>query len=194
VGGRLLRKSRDDGSDRIAGDIRFGLAVRPMGSRWTVLDRLDLRTERRRTNGSRSDSRQIVNNLSANCRITSVDQIDLHYGSRYTLQDLGPGDFSAYTDIVGLQLRHDLGERWDLGLSGNRLHSWNSGRSDYGAGASVGFNVATNTWISLGYNIIGFRDAEFSGRNYTARGPYLRFRFKVDQESLGSLSRMGESH
>jgi hypothetical protein len=56
----------------------------------------------------------------------------------------------------------------------------------------VGYNVATNTWISLGYNVIGLRDAEFSGENHTARGPYLKLRLKVDQETLAALSRMGE--
>jgi hypothetical protein len=192
AGGRLLRTSRDDGSDRIAGDIRIGLAVRPAGSRWTVLDRLDLETERCLGNGSHSDRRQIVNNLSANYRVTGSDQIAVNYGSSYILQELGPDSFSGFTDIVGLEWRHDINQKWDMGLRGNRLHSWNTERSDYGAGASVGYNVVTNTWISLGYNVIGFTDAEFSDGNYTARGPYLTLRLKVDQESLGALSRMGE--
>jgi len=184
VGGRLLRASRDDGSDRIAGDIRLGLVVRPVGSRWTVLDRLDLRTERCRGSGSHSDRRQIANNLNTNYRITNSDQIAFQYGSKYTGQDIGADRFSGYTDLIGLDLRHDLTEKWDVGLRGNRLHSWNSRRSDYGAGASVGYNVATNTWISLGYNVIGFGDAEFSDGNYTAQGPYLRLRLKVDQGTL----------
>ncbi len=184
VGGRLLRASRDDGLDRIAGDIRLGLAVRPSGSRWTVLDRLDLRTERCRGNGSYSDRRQIVNNLNTNYRVTGQDQVAFQYGSKYTGQDIGASHFTGYTDIIGLELRHDLSERWDVGLRGSRLHSWNSSTSDYGAGLSVGYNVVTNTWISLGYNIIGFRDKDFSDGNYTAQGPFLRLRLKVDQETL----------
>jgi hypothetical protein len=187
VGGRLLRASRDDGSERIAGDIRLGLAVRPVGSRWTVLDRLDLRTERRRGNGSYSDRRQLINNLTTNSRITGRDQVAFQYGSKYTGQDIGPNRFTGYTDLVGLEWRHDLSEKWDVGLRGNRLNSWNSKRSDYGAGLSIGYNVVTNTWISLGYNIIGFRDEDFSRGNYTAQGPFLGLRLKVDQESLGSL-------
>ncbi|MFC1799372.1 hypothetical protein ACFL2Z_00460, partial [Candidatus Eisenbacteria bacterium] len=184
VGGRLLRASRDDGLDRIAGDIRLGLAVRPLGSRWTVLDRLDLRFERHDGTGSRSDRRQIVNNLNNNYRVTGRDQVAFQYGSKYTGQDIGASHFAGYTDLIGLELRHDLSEKWDVGLRGNRLHSWNSRRSDYGAGASVGYNALSNTWISLGYNIIGFRDQDFSDGNYTAQGPFFRVRLKVDQETL----------
>jgi len=47
----------------------------------------------------------------------------------------------------------------------------------------------TNTWISLGYNVIGFWDRDFSAGNFTARGPFVRFRFKFDQESAGEVLR-----
>ena len=192
VGSRLSRASRDDGTDRIAGDIRLGLAVRPVGSRWTVLDRLNLLTERLRSSDSQSERRQIVNNLNTNYRVIGAGQVAFKYCSRYTGQDIGTSRFTGYTDIIGLEVRCDLTERWDLGLRGSRLHSWNSRKSDFGTGVSIGCNLMTNTWMSLGYNIAGFRDADFPDGDYTARGPFLKIRLKVDQESLGALARVGE--
>jgi hypothetical protein len=41
-----------------------------------------------------------------------------------------------------------------------------------------------NAWLSLGYNLLGFRDADFSAANYTAQGPFVQFRFKFDQNSV----------
>jgi hypothetical protein len=39
-------------------------------------------------------------------------------------------------------------------------------------------------WVSVGYNVTGFEDSDFTGADYTAKGPYLKLRFKVDQESV----------
>jgi hypothetical protein len=41
-----------------------------------------------------------------------------------------------------------------------------------------------NTWISLGYNLVGFEDDDFSSANFTAQGFFLHFRIKFDQQSV----------
>jgi len=72
----------------------------------------------------------------------------------------------------------------DVGLHGSLLHSWNSGQFDYSVGASIGYAVMENTWVSLGYNLVGFEDEDFSAAQYTAQGVFLRFRVKFDQQSV----------
>ena len=47
----------------------------------------------------------------------------------------------------------------------------------------MGFQLAKNIWLSLGYNFDGFDDRDFSDASYTAQGPYLQFRMKFDQNS-----------
>ena len=59
---------------------------------------------------------------------------------------------------------------------------------DYGVGIDVGFNIMTNTWILLGYNIEGFEDSDFQAARYTAAGPFLRFQIKADQRTLKSIA------
>jgi hypothetical protein len=44
-----------------------------------------------------------------------------------------------------------------------------------------------NIWISVGYNIEGFSDRDFSRANYTAKGLYLQFNLKFDQDSVRML-------
>jgi hypothetical protein len=77
--------------------------------------------------------------------------------------------------------------RWDIGLRGSTLHSWGADTLDYSAGASVGFNAMKNTWVSVGYNLLGFWDQDFSRSGYTAHGAFVRFRIKFDQASAGDL-------
>jgi len=58
---------------------------------------------------------------------------------------------------------------------------------DYSYGLSVGMTPARNAWISIGYNLEGFTDADFSGAEYTAQGLYLKLRVKLDQDSVREL-------
>lgn len=135
---------------------------------------------------------KVVNNLALNYHSRRHTQVAVHLGAKYRREDLGGRSFCGWTDLVNLELRQNLGRRWDIGLQHSILHSWRSGQLDRSAGASVGFNFLQNVWTSLGYNFAGFRDADFSGGSYTAQGPFLRFRLKIDQETLASI--LGRSH
>ena len=55
---------------------------------------------------------------------------------------------------------------------------------DVHAGVSIGHTPFDNFWISLGYNFVGFRDDDFTAADYTAQGPFVKFRFKLDQQAL----------
>jgi hypothetical protein len=76
---------------------------------------------------------------------------------------------------------YDLGKRWDVGLAaaaqfgelGARQTAW---------GAELGYLLATNLWLSAGWNRTGFAaDPDLAGYAYTQRGAYLRLRFKFDE-------------
>ena len=126
----------------------------------------------------------MVNNLSANFKLDNKTQISLLYGAKYVLETIDGVDYSGFTDLVGVEGRYDLTKKWDIGVRGSVLHSWHSSQLSYSAGPSVGYNVIKNAWVSLGYNLAGFTDKDFSAANYTAQGPYVRFRFKFDQNSV----------
>jgi hypothetical protein len=111
-------------------------------------------------------------------------QLSLHYGAKYVIETIDGSGYSGYTDLLGLEGRYDISKDWDIGLQGSVLHSWNAGQLDYSEGISVGYNLMQNAWVSLGYNLTGFADKDFSQSEFTAQGPYVRFRFKFDQESV----------
>lgn len=102
--------------------------------------------------------------------------------------EFGTNSFNGYTDLIGFDLRRGLRGRWDVGVNTSIYHSYQSKVIDYGAGLDVGFNLATNMWLTLGYNFVGFHDEDFSQARYTAQGPYLRFSIKADQRTLKDIA------
>ena len=131
-------------------------------------------------------ARKLVNNLNANYTPNRYTQWSFQYGAKYVFDRVdGASYYGGYTDLIGVEVRRDLGRNWDIGLSGAVLHSWNSHVSDYSAGASVGYRLMENTWVAAGYNVLGFTDRDFAGAEYRAKGFFLSVRIKFDQDTLG---------
>ncbi|MDX1696931.1 MAG: hypothetical protein R3308_01525, partial [Thiohalobacterales bacterium] len=164
-------------------DLRLGLVHRPLGRRWTLLNRTDLAIETRRGGGNDFDNWKIVNNLMANYR-RKGSQVSGYYGAKYTRDSYDSIDYDGYTDSVGIEARRDVGRHWDVGARASTLHSWNDDQYDYSYGVSVGMSPATNVWVTAGYNWAGYEEDDFGLAGHTAEGPYVALRFKVDQQSV----------
>lgn len=59
-------------------------------------------------------------------------------------------------------------------------------------GIEAGWTVGTNMWLSPGDNFTGFYDQDFTTSHYTAQGPFLRFRFKFDQDTVKAMASPGK--
>ncbi len=210
---RAFQVDNADGSRGLLANASVAVAWRPLGSRWSLLDRLEFRMDEvRHGNGDAlvgqdtlavtgdARSRRLVNNLVANYApdpwtpadrrgnlfdVSQRSQLSLYYGSKYVFDTYGGEDQAGYTDIFGVEWRHDLSPKFDVGLRASVRHSWETHALSYAFGPSVGFSPFANTWFSLGYNIAGFTDRDFESTHYTARGPYLVMRFKFDQQTFG---------
>ncbi len=174
--------------DSVSAVGRFAWAFRPDSSKWIVFDRFEMKYDERRALLSSFDSARIVNNLHANWQLNPKLQLGLQYGARYVASTFEGDQYAGISDILGFDLRRQLTRRFDLGVHGAALHSWESNVVDYSTGFDVGMTLAKNMWISLGYNFEGFRDADFSASRHTAQGPYLKIRIKADQDTFRDLS------
>ena len=91
---------------------------------------------------------------------------------------------STAAHMVGGRLVWELSQRWDVGLTGARFFG-SAGQGDqYTLGMEFGYMLWRDLWLSAGYNVVGFDDRDFSLENYTARGPYVRIRFKFGTDEL----------
>ena len=182
---QVYQTSASAGLNTTKVDLRYGLVYRPPQTQWIVLDRLDfIIDDESGGTGISSNSWRLVNNFITNYRPRKDLQLSLHYSAKYVQETIDGSDYSGYTDLLGVEGRYDISKDWDIGLQSSILHSWNSGQLDYCEGISIGYNVVQNAWISLGYNLTGFEDKDFSQAEFTARGPFVRFRFKFDQDSV----------
>ena len=163
-------------------DIRFAFAYRPAESRWSVFNRTDLVFDRRENDTFDTRTRKWVNNTHVNFAASAKHQVYAQLGLKYVVDSFDGQEFDGITYLLGSQYRYNFHPRWDLGVQGGVLHSVNSKLSKHMAGVSVGYSAFANSWISLGYNFVGFRDDDFVGADFTAKGPYVKLRLKFDQE------------
>jgi uncharacterized repeat protein (TIGR01451 family) len=180
----LTDSSSNNGTKNSKYDLRLSYAYRPLLSRWTVLDRLDFIGENQNDLTTNSRTKKLVNNFNANYIPNRRTQLSLQYGNKYVLDTIDSQEYTGYTDIASAELRYDVSSRWDVGVHGSILNSWNSGVHVFGAGASVGYRVMDNTWLSVGYNVKGLNDNDFDGAEYRAKGVYATIRVKFDQDTL----------
>lgn len=182
---QLFRTSSSTGIDTTRADLRHGLVYRPAQTSWIVLNRFDFVIDKQSGNAnSNYDSWRLINNLTLNYRPIKELQLSMHYGAKYVQEKIDESEYSGYTDFIGIEGRYDLNKDWDIGLNSSIMHSWNSSQFDYCNGMSVGYNVMKNAWLSVGYNLTGFKDKDFSEADFTGHGPFFRFRFKFDQNSV----------
>ncbi|MBT8045662.1 MAG: hypothetical protein KJN67_00720, partial [Pontiella sp.] len=174
--------------DQFSADVCHGLAYRPLESDWILLNRLDLIYDERTRINDEEISQRIVNQFNANYHPSRKLQMSFRYGCKFVVDEIGGDQYDAFTDLYGWEMRYDINQKWDIGYRLLALHGWTGHEIDYATGPSIGYNLATNIWLSLGYNVGGFYDEDFSASNYTASGPYLRFRIKFDQDTLDDLN------
>ncbi|MCP4573750.1 MAG: OmpA family protein [bacterium] len=186
--GARLNRVDGPGTRRAESEVRVGLAWRPPASAWTVLQRLSYKTEDQLGGTFELANWRIVNNVNTTWQAHSWLQIALRHGARYARETVDGRDYRGYTDLFGLEARYFFSRRWDVGLQTSARNSWSSHVHDLSLGAAVGLKVLEDVWLSLGYNVAGFRDRDFTG-GYTAQGPFLRFRFRFNQESKHEMLR-----
>lgn len=177
----------DNGSDATAGEVQLGWSYRPATSAWIILDRLDLKHDARSDASSEFESARAINNLNANWQLDTRTQLGLQFGTRYVRSTFDGERYSGLSTLYGVDVRRELSMRFDVGLHGTMLSSLESGVSDQSVGVDLGVTVARNVWISIGYNVVGFRDDDFEASRYTAQGPFIKFRMKADQDTFRDL-------
>jgi len=183
--GLLAYKSTDvAGNEMTSAALKFGWAYRMADSKWSFLDRIDLVFDDAALVTGQQETWRVINNFNANRRFSSKTQMSLQYAFKYVRSNFDSIEYTGYTDLIGFDLRRGMRGRFDAGVNTSIYHSYQSRVVDYGFGLDVGYNFASNMWVTLGYNIAGFHDSDFTEARYTAQGPFLRFSVKTDQHAL----------
>jgi uncharacterized repeat protein (TIGR01451 family) len=178
------------------------LALRPLDSHWSVLERLQFRNEKADAgftetnvlgvpaygNGNQTTLRAI-NNLAVNYRSGAEGdrhniEATVYYGAKWVRGAYADDDYTGFIDVIGFDVRQDIGKRFDIGVQGSVQHAWTEKVVSFSGGPSAGVSPGNNMWLSVGYNIAGYRDVDYQDDRYTRKGPYVTFRLKFDQRSI----------
>lgn len=174
---RVEQNQQDEASNTLRFDTRLGASYRPRALGLVVFNRLDGSYDEI---SGQSTSWKIVNNLALNTEIGDRTQLSVFHGFKYARSNFLGDSFDEVTNLIGGEVRYDVTRKIDLGLSGSALISQN-GQTDFQIGPSIGFAPVDNTWISLGWNIEGFKDNDFEAAEFSRDGPFIKLRVKFDQ-------------
>lgn len=142
-----------------------------------------------------ASSLRFVNNLAINWiaagspERSNRTQVSFYYGAKYGIQNFDGVDYGGFTDMASLEARHDVASWLDIGIQAGVKHSWAAHTLNWSVGPTVGLSPIRNSWISVGYNVTGFEDRDFSGARSTVKGPWIALRMKFDEETLGLARR-----
>ena len=98
---------------------------------------------------------------------------------------LGTVDDSYHAQLFGTRVTYDITNRWSVGVLGTMLVG-KGGARQYAYGVEAGYIVVDNLWVTLGYNLRGFRDDDLTGSDYTNRGWVLGMRYKFEEDLFKS--------
>jgi uncharacterized repeat protein (TIGR01451 family) len=203
-----LAASSDNGAETRTANLQLSWAHRPAGSRWSWLEKLELREDRvagavagqpgpigapLNVSGD-ARSRRMVNSLSINYSSDKGmgegldrSEISIFWGSRYVAERYGDDDIEGWSNLVGADLRFDLSKTVDVGFAGTVRHGLGARAIGWSGGPTIGLTPFDNGWLIVGWNFVGFEDRDFAEARYTRSGPYLTLRVKFDQLSLKGL-------
>ncbi|WBO23151.1 hypothetical protein [Sphingomonas abietis] len=204
---RIYKVKEDDGGKVSFASADLAFAMRPLDSRWSLLERLELRHEG--ANGSATSNNalavptfaqgddtttRIINNIAVNYRTGAEGdghglEVSLYYGAKYVRGRYSDDVYQGFIDVIGLEIRKDVGTHFDVGVAGSVQHAWTDKAVSFSAGPSIGVSPGRNMWITAGYNVTGYRDHDYQDARYTRQGPYVTMRLKFDQLSLGDAGR-----
>jgi uncharacterized repeat protein (TIGR01451 family) len=198
-------KSRTGAISRGA-EVAGSVAWRPLDSRWSVLDKLEIRREEAHgvVQGqgiagygatARGDgvTGKVINNLAVNFESDRGDhtpgaiQASLYHGAKLVRSRFEGGARTNLVQVIGAEARLDLTRKIDLGVNLSLRHAGKNGGTAYAIGPSVGISPAENTWVSVGWNAVGYHDPDFASAGYSRKGFYVTARVKFDQNTFGNL-------
>ncbi len=141
-------------------------------------------------------SRRLLASLSANWtpRGNSLDrggaragEIALFLAGRYSFDQFDGLGIRSFAMLGGLDGHISLTPALELGGTGTIRTNLTSGATHYAFGPTLGFVPANGALLTLGYNVAGFRDPDYSGLRDVDQGAYVSIRVKLDTDSFRLL-------
>ena len=186
IGGEArVGMSGESGATSRESRLRFSAARRRPGRSALDLLMLDYRGE---AGEDRADGK-LYASWTGHRPLGDASEVTMRHALKYQRLGTGEGSFGAFSHLAAVEYRHDLSERFDIGLHAAATSAGLLDKAAWSAGVSLGMTPFENGWLSAGYNFTGFEDEVFSEGGETGQGAFLQMRLKFDENILGKLFR-----
>ena len=181
--------ARTDGAgDKVIERLQAGMAWRDSASnRWNMLARVEHRLEQDQSAPGLDlrTSTQIFS-VHGDWQLSRPFLVTGRYAAKWATDKSHGLATKSRAQALGARATWEFAPKWDAGLVSSVLFGEGTQSKRYGVGLELGYLVAQNLWVSAGYNLFGYKDADMAGADYTARGAYVRLRYKFDEALLGA--------
>lgn len=122
-----------------------------------------------------------------NGQLVRRTEIGLFVGTRYNFDRLESFDLASTTFLGGLDARFGISDHFSIGSSATIRANLDGGSTTFSFGPQIGLVPTKDALITIGYNITGFRDHDYSSTRKTDQGFYASVRMKFDANSFAFL-------
>ena len=209
-GATWTRAEAPDGAITEITNASIAFAHRPDESPLAMLGRLEYRSDRvtggvagetggagRTALAADGDAvaRRLIASLSANFSPRGRDagaevrrdEYTLFLAARHNFDRFEGFALEGTTLLAGADARIGLGERIEIGASATVQTSLDDAVTRFAVGPTLGIVPVENMLVTIGYNIEGFRDPDFSAARNTDKGVFVAVRMKIDADSFAFL-------
>ncbi len=155
----------------IDGDARSSRVIASLSANWSPRD-----FDEANTNDDGSED-----------RLARRSEFGGFVGIRHNFDRFDGFDLGTTTLLLGADARIGIGERFEIGTSATVRTDLAGGPTSYAIGPNVGFVPVEGVLLTVGYNIAGFSDPDFSASRNTDEGIYAAVRLKFDADTFSFL-------
>ncbi|MET0209456.1 MAG: SdrD B-like domain-containing protein, partial [Burkholderiaceae bacterium] len=174
-------------ADRWQERLQLGTAFRDDASRLNALGRYEYKDERGTVADAEARRAHIVS-VHAERQLDRGLDVTGRYAAKRVIETVGGARTRSAAQLGSVRVTKDIGDRWDVGAGVSVMGDARLRSRQMSYGVEAGYRVKDNLWVSVGYNVAGYKDRDLTADDATARGVYLRLRFKFDEKLLSGLS------
>lgn len=162
-----------------------GLAYRPLSNDYlNVLGKYEFKYDRSTVLNPSATQYTHIGSIEGILEPKSQIELFLRYGFKVNYLDSEGFSSRSLTDLWMTNVRYEWYRRLDVLGEYRLLHSHTARDFRHGASGEIGVIPQPNTRVAFGYNFVGFVDRDFSGSNYWAHGPFLKFQLKFTENAV----------
>lgn len=147
------------------------------------------------TGGGDMRSRRAIGSISANWTplgrsgesAVESAEIGVFVALRQTMDSFEGYDLAGTSFLGGLDAKIAVADNIEIGAVATVRHSVGRGQTSFSFGPQVGFVPAKDMILTIGYNLSGFKDRDFSASRHTDNGIFAAIRLKLDRDTFGFL-------